>query len=100
MNTTSHPRRIYCSFRDRDRAAAHARLSALRDAMERRGLPAYFGECDLPPRGHATVLQCAGRDGVVSIALRTETGSYKSHGRGNPADWLLAHLESAWGEVS
>lgn len=97
MNTLTHS--LTFAFRDRDRAAARARLDALAAALERRGVPTFLAECELHP-GHAIVLQCGGRDGVVIIALRREDGTYEAEGRGNPPGWLLAHIESAWCETA
>lgn len=103
MNTTLQPAlqpaRIHWSFRDRDRAAAHARLEALAAALERRGVPVHLGECDTD-RGHVIALNAGGRDGVVIIAVRMQNGTYEGAGRGNPPAWLLAHLESAWWEIA
>lgn len=100
MNTALIPSRIEWNFHDRDVHAARARLSALDEALRRRDVATYFGECDLNP-GHAVVLQAGrGTDSIVIISLRTENGSYLAIGRGNPPLWLAAHVESAWIEVS
>lgn len=91
--------RLSWHFRDRDRAAARARLEALDEALQRRGVPTFLAECGLHP-GHVIALQCGGRDGVVILALRREDGTYEAEGRGNPPGWLLAHLERAWCEIA
>lgn len=100
MYTALNPSRIEWNFRDRDAAAARARLEALAAALERRGVPTHLGECGTD-RGHVIALAVGqGSDGVVIIAVRMQNGTYEGGGSGNPPPWLLAHLESAWCEIA
>lgn len=91
--------RLSWHFRDRDRAAARARFEALADALKRRGIGVHLGECDLPS-GHIIGLNAGGRDGVLIIAVKLEDGTYEGAGRGNPPQWLVAHIENAWCEIA
>lgn len=101
MNSAFIPSRIEWNFRDRDRAAARARLEALAHALERRGVGSHLGECDVGATGHVIALG-VGRapDALVFVALRYEDGHYEGRGSGNPPHWLVAHVESAWLEIS
>lgn len=102
MNTLQPaPARLNCAYRDRDRAAARARLSALDGALRARGVPTHLGECDFGPKGHVIALGVGrGADAIVFVAVRADDGHYEGGARGNPPAWLAAHIESAWIEVS